>query len=73
MKGKRKGKIAADSLVILCGLIIAGYVIIELRDNRWFYPALVAAGAVMLVAGIDIYRLTVGRQIDGDANSELFF
>lgn len=30
MKGKRKGKIAADSLVILCGLIIAGYVIIEL-------------------------------------------
>lgn len=58
MKGKRKGKIAADSLVILCGLIIAGYVIIELRDNRWFYPALVAAGAVMLVAGIDIYRLT---------------
>ena len=36
MKGKRKGKIAADSLVILCGLIIAGYVIIELRDNRWF-------------------------------------
>ena len=58
MKRKRKGKITADSLVILCGLIIAGYVIIELRDNRWFYPALVAAGAVMLVAGIDIYRLT---------------
>jgi hypothetical protein len=57
MKRNRKGKIAADSMVVLCSLVLGGYAIMELRDNRWFYLILTALVCIILVAFADICHL----------------
>lgn len=66
MKRNRKWKIVADSMVILCGMVVGVYIFVELWDNKWFYVALVATGCAILAAGIDICRLARKEAASGD-------
>jgi len=58
MKRNRKGKIAADLMIILCSLVLGGFVFMRLWNREWSYLLLAILGMVVLATCVDLSCLS---------------
>ncbi len=67
MKKNRKGKTAADVVIILCGLVLGCSAFRGPWGREWAWGILAVSGCIILFFCVDLYRLGCGQVQGTDA------